>query len=357
MYKNKIEIDMISLKNSICVIGAGMIITLASCDNPMAFRTKVNEDGSLDKTIVIGKGDEKLASENVFGIGERTGWAVRKDLLSQIDAKNKPEYRISFSKHFAGAPEMNKELDRPNDTLFHSVASFEKKYRWFYTYIRYSETIRPINRFEMVAAGDYFNAEDSLFIQRLPTEGKAISKADSLYLDMLNQKITERFATMAMFKEYYRSMEGVIRKNNIGNNWLDTLRKNRNFIYQQVGNEDGDLKFENIVDKLKIPLPREKARQDFLALSKGLNSRLAFMSFMYGGKYEGEFEMPWAVISSNADSVAANRVFWKPLAYKFVFRDHEMFAESRKINAIEVIISVIIVSLTVFVLWRTRSQS
>src|SRR5882762_9964961 len=101
---------------------------------------------------------------------------------------------------------MNKDLDNTTDSLFHVHSSFEKKYRWFYTYIKYSEKIRPINRFKLVSPKDYFNQEDSAFIQRLPAEGKSISKADSVYLDLLNQKITDHFATKGMYLEYYKAM-------------------------------------------------------------------------------------------------------------------------------------------------------
>jgi hypothetical protein len=281
---------------------------------------------------------------------------MKKEELKEDQNNKVKKYRIEFTRRFTTDGEVNKEFNTGSDTVFHSVASFEKKYRWFYTYIRYSETFRPIIRFKLVSEKDYFNAEDSLFIQRLPAEGRSISKADSVYLDMLNQKITERFATMALFKEYFEVMEEVIRKNSLGKNWIDTLRKNKDFIYQQIDKGEGDFKFETIVDKLKIPLSKEKAAKDFSLLSKDITSRINFMSFAYDGKYLNEFEMPWLVTSSNADSVVANHVFWKPVVHKFLFRDYEMFAESRKINFIEVVISFIIVSLTAFVLWRSSKS-
>src|SRR6185295_12064120 len=142
-----------------------------SCENPMSFRTKVNVDGSLEKSITFEKADGGLASNNAFGISEKSGWAIKKDLIHVEKGKaNEAKYRIQFIKNFKNDGEMNSELDNNLDTLFHVHSTFEKKYRWFYSYIKYSETIRPINRFKLVSPADYFNREDSTFIQRLPAE-------------------------------------------------------------------------------------------------------------------------------------------------------------------------------------------
>ncbi len=345
------------MKTSSIIFSFGIIMTLMSCENPMSFKTKVNEDGSLNKSITFEKADEPLATSNVFGLHEKNGWTLKKELLPEKKSGDKKEYRIQFTKNFARDSEMNKDLDNTIDSLFHVHSSFEKKYRWFYTYIKYSETIRPIDRFKLVSTKDYFNREDSAFIERLPAEGKSISKADSVNLDMLNEKITERFATMGMFREYFLAMEQVIKRNGLDNRWLDTLRKNKNFIYQQVDDKNGnDFKFEKIVEKLKIPLTKEKALKDFVDVSKEFNSRLGFMSFARDGKYVNEFEMPWTIISSNADSISGNNLFWKPVVHKFVFTNHEMYAECRKINFWEVIISVAIASLTAFVLTKSSKS-
>ncbi|MBI1768179.1 MAG: hypothetical protein HY015_10985 [Bacteroidetes bacterium] len=348
------------MKTPTMVFCAGIILIMMSCENPMSFRTKVNEDGSLEKAITFEKGDGELATNNAFGISEKNGWSLKKEQLPQEKNSDKKEYRIQFNKNFKSADEMNNELDINSDSLFHIHSTFEKKYRWFYSYIKYSETIRPINRFKLISPTNYFNLEDSAFIQRLPAEGKSISKADSLYLDLLNEKITDRFATMGMYLEYYQAMEEVVKKNSLGNQWLDTLRKNKDLIYQQVtkggGNGESDFNFEKVLEQLKISLPKEKAAKDFATLTKDFNSRLNFMSFARDGKYLNEFEMPWTVIYSNADSVEGNKLYWKPLVHKFVYMDYEMFAESRKINLWETVISVVILALTAFVLTRSSKS-
>ena len=135
------------------------VFLLTACDNPMRFETKVHEDGSLEKTIVLEKTDSSGIRNNIFGINHEKGWKVEVQKLPADNSKEKstPEFNIRFQKTFASADAINVELDAESDSLFHIHSKFEKKFRWFYTYIRYTETIRPINRFTMVSPEDYFN--------------------------------------------------------------------------------------------------------------------------------------------------------------------------------------------------------
>jgi len=331
------------------------MVTMIACENPMTFRTKVNEDGSLDKTITFEKGEAKLAHENAFGINEKNGWTLKKTRSydSSRVKSDKEKYRFQFGKHFANDSMINIELDKKIDTLFRVHSHFEKKFRWFYTYIRYTETIRPINRFTMVSPKDYFTTEDDAFINRLPAEGKAISKADSVYLLLLNEKIGDHFANMGIFEETYKALEEVIKKNLTDKKWLDTLMKNKEFIYSRIEKDKDMTDFMGkITDSLKIPLSKSKATEDFNQLTKDLNARINFMSFARDGKYLNEFEMPWTVVNSNADSVAGNKLYWRPVVNKFVYMDYDMFAESRQLNWWAVIVSIVILGTTVFALTR-----
>lgn len=236
------------------------MLLLTACDNPMVFHTKVNEDGSLDRTLVLDKTDSMNVrpERNIFGIGEEKGWAVKITQPSDSAVKSdKNKIRIEFRKHFVDADAMNAELDLSTDTLFRVNARFEKNFRWFYTYIRYSETIRPVQRFKMVDPNDFFNQEDESFIRRLPAEGKHISLADSVYLLMLNEKISDHFGNMGIFKETYQILEEVVKNNLPDKRWLDALQKNEEYIYKRIERDKGEHDLaEKIADTLGIPLPK-----------------------------------------------------------------------------------------------------
>ena len=318
---------------------------LMSCENPIRMETKVHDDGSLDKTIVLEKTDSLAMFHNYFNVNEANGWAM---LAEKMPAgADKGKFKLQFNKSFPSTEAMNKELDISSDTLFRIHSTFSKSFRWFYTYIRYTETFRPIDRLKMVKADDYFNQEDKAFINRLPGEGTAISKVDSLFLQQLNEKIYDQYANQGVFNEQFALLTEVVKMNTSDQKWIDTLNKKKDFIFKQFKDMDDDSLFViKLADALHIPLPKEKATNDFNLLGQDMKSRFGFMGFAQNGKYVNVIEMPWAVVGSNADSTAGNNLYWKPLATKFAIQEYEMFAEARKLNWWAVGVSVLILGLT-----------
>ena len=347
-----------SMKLPVFLILVCSMATLFSCQNPMSMETIVHEDGALDKTIVFEKGDSSLVDRNVFGINSQRNWSASVTRLPEDNKENnyRAQYRIVLTKHFNNAADMNAELGTSNDTLFGIKSSFEKKFRWFYTYIRYTETYSPIDRFKMISPSDYFNQEDFQFIERLPGEGKNIAKADSVYLQVLNYKVSDVYGNMAIFKEEYTILTELLKKNNMEQQWFDTLFKKQDYIYDHVVDMRGDPLFAiKMIDSLNIPLPREKASADAEALSRDFNRRLNFMGFARDGKYTNIIRMPWEVLDSNADSVSGNTVVWRPVVNKFLFTDYVMYAECRKLNFWAIYISGAFLILTIIVwLWRSK---
>lgn len=334
------------------------IVVLASCEHPVRMETTVHEDGSLDKSIVLLKGDSVQTVQNVFGISAASGWKTETTRItpdSVPTSKEKTEYRIAFSKSFPSADVVNKELNTADDSLFHIRTVVDKQFRWFYTYIRYEETYLPINRFKAVSADDYINQEDRQFIERLPSEGKQISRADSLYLQTLHVKINETYAHMAFFREQYPVLVEMLKRNGVESRWLDTVQRKQDFIFGCVKDLIGDREFAlHMADTLQIPMDRKKAAADARELIGTLNGRVHFMGFANDGKYINIVNMPWKVVNTNADSVAGQTLVWRPLVTKFLFTEYTMYAEARKMNTIPMIITALVLLATVGLWWRKK---
>ncbi|MEK6780383.1 MAG: hypothetical protein AABY93_01675 [Bacteroidota bacterium] len=343
------------MKSTLIIMLVLGTLLFSSCENPMIFETDVHADGTLDKTIMFEKGDSVLINKNIFGIDSTKGWSGKIVALPAEKTEtgsDKVQYKILFKKRFASVDQLNNELNSTSDTLFHIHSTFEKKFRWFYTYITYTEAFQPINRFKMLSPADYLNEEDNQFIDRLPGEGKAISKADSLYLQMLNVKIGEYFTNMAIFNEEFEILTELVKRSNLENKWMDTLVRKKEFIYNHIEKMKGEPDFAlQMADSLHIPLNRESAIKDSPILAKDLNSRISFMGFANDGKYINIINMPWTVVNTNADSISGNRLFWRPLVTKFLFKEYHMYAESRKLNLWALLVSGLIILLTIF-FWR-----
>lgn len=335
------------------VLALSALLTFVSCEHNVSMETVVHEDGSLDRTIILDKSDSSHITKNVFGINEHSGWEVQVDKM--ISQKDDDKLVITFRKHFVSVEEANREMNTSSDTLFHITSTFEKKFRWFYTYLRYADNYGALNRFNYLP-DDYLTEEDFAFIDRLPAEGRSISKADSLYLHRLNEKIYDLYVPRAFFEEHYKALTNIIEKQRIEQRWLDTLAFRKENIFKElIKRKDVEDDFLlRYADSLGVPFAQPESTNKFKVMLAELESRSNFMSYSNDAKYMNTIRMPWSVIRTNADSVSGSQLFWRPPVTKFLFRDFEMYGESRRMNIWAVVVSAVVVMLTVY--WMIRKK-
>lgn len=350
------------------------LFMLSGCDHNVAISTTVHEDGSLDRAIML-QIDSDNASHNFMGVSEATGWQISMEGKPPTSgrAENNKEKgtSISFSKHFASVADANADMNGDSDTVFHVMSSFEKKSRWFYTYIDYSDTYRALDRFKGVDPRNYFTEEDYAFIERLPAEGKPISKADKLYLDRLNEKIFDIYGTRTIFEDLFSGMLSTLREYKVAPQWTDSLMVKKEEIYRHFEKEGGmegiyspsdGTKAEKddgliaVADYLRIPLP-EAARADLRKQYAEMASRVKVISDVCTGKFLHTIRMPWTVVSTNADSLNGNQLFWRPPVTKFLLKDYTMTARARQLNLWAVIISGLVVLATLVLFFRQRART
>ena len=309
-----------------------IVMAFSACEHKVYMETTVHEDGSLDKTVVLETGD---TTKNFMGIGTGSGWTMTTHAIEDTTNKNKDDkkWNVTYQKSFASAEEVNAALSAPSDTLFRVSSKFDKKFRWFYTYLYYSDTYHTINRMTL-PPDDYVAQEDYAFIERLPAEGTTISKADSLYLTELHKKIFDIYGVRAIYEAHYALNEKLIRESGLENRWIDTLKKHKENIYQRlVKNENvpEDFMYKSM-DSLGIPFPIQKMRARYDELYKREDAKTNFINYSSEGKYTHVINMPWTIVRTNADSVSGSRLQWNPPAIKFLLKDHTMYAEARKVN-------------------------
>lgn len=328
-----------------------LLMLMTSCEHGVNVESLVYADGSLDRTVVLSKTDSNAALENMFGISASKGWEVEVTEDSSVEGDKKI---IVFRKHFGNVEEANTEMDGPVDSLFRISSGFEKRFLWFYTYIKFSDTYRAINLFTDPEVSDYFTPEDFAFIERLPAEGEPISHADSIYMVYLNQKIFDLYAQRGLYNAFYAAMIRAVGENHPGQQWIDTLEIKRDELFGLMMGQGNDFekgKLLEFADSLGIPLTAQ-LREDYERFTTPVDSRLKFMSVAVEGNYRHQIQMPWTVIQSNADSVAGNELYWHPPVARFLLKDYTMYAESRRMNYWAVIISLLIVAFTLLLLFR-----
>jgi hypothetical protein len=201
---------------------------------------------------------------------------------------------------------------------------------------------------------DFVTQEDYAFIERLPAEGKTISKADSLFLDNLHNKLFDVYGLRAIYERHYKIDERLLKEAGLEERWLDTLKKHKESIFRWLlKNQDvGDDFLFNAMDSLGIPFPAEKMRSRYDEYYQFEDAKTNFSNNASEGKYTHVINMPWAVVRTNADSVSGNRLQWNPSSMKFILKDYTMYAESRKANYWAFAVSAFVIVITVSLFLR-----
>lgn len=336
-------------RSFIVALSLSVISVLSGCDHDVTTGTIVNSDGSLERLVTLKEIDSAKFRNNLMGISESGGWEVLRTPVKPEDSGDEgSKFDATFRKTFATADDANRDMDGNADTLFHILSVHEEENGFFYSSIRYQDTYRALNRFHAIPVEDYFTKEDFDFIGRLPAEGKPISRADSLYLTRLNEKIYDLYAARTIFEELYRHLVEATKEYNLDPCWLDSLARHKGATYQKFF-QDGNLEGEElwkVAERLNIPIP-PAARELIERKAKEVQRRMEFISTASSGKYLHTIRMPWTVVESNADSVNGNELFWRPPVVKFLLADYTMTAKSRKLNTWAVVVSGVVVVLTI----------
>lgn len=337
-------------KLPLLILSLLVIITLASCEFDVATETTVYPDGSLDKTIVVEKTDSANYIFNVFG-WERSIIKKAQEGTAKTDSVQHDAF-TSFHKKFASAEDANADLSVVSDTILQVTSKFEKKFRWFYTYITYSETYHKLNKMKLDPE-DYFTREDYAFIDRLPAEGQKIAKADELYLNLLHDKIFSKYGEDVMQEDFF-TLAGIVVTAQPAR---DSLKKHKTDLRAALEklNDRGGVDQNNMLlaalDSFKIPIDQSKVAE-FQIAQKKFWKKIGFISTVDDGKFVNRINLPWDVVNTNADSVSGNTLIWSPPTIKFLLKDYTMYGECRKLNWWAVIVSLGIIGLTGYLFIR-----
>lgn len=331
------------------------IVTLASCEFDVATETTVYPDGSLDKTIAIEKKDSsRLFNVNTWNRSVKHINKIVANDSGHMISKSESKTFDEFHKKFSSADEANAELSVSSDTLLQVTTRFDKKFRWFYTYITYSETYHKLNKMKLDQE-DFFTTEDYAFIDRLPAEGQKISTADELYLKLLHDKIFDAYGEKALYDEWFElallvvnTQPGIDSLKRHAKDFREALDK---FDEQKI---DADRLLLVTIDSFNIPIDRSKLSV-FEVSQQKFWKKVSFISSASDGKFVNRINLPWPVVSSNADSVVDNSLVWTPPTIKFLLKDYTMYGECRKLNWWAVIVSVLIVGFTGYLLVRKKN--
>ena len=321
-------------------LAALIVMALTGC-REITTTTRVFPDGSCERTIEIP--DDSTPADSAF-IGPFTlpvdsTWKVTEKIDStqtttHVDSgktiENKKNRTVIAVKHFSKVEDLNLlyQSEGKDSLRVNMDIRLDRRFRWFNTFFKYTETYRACSPFKIVSIHDFLTPEElSLYYQ----------KDDTLKLD----KKVEKWLARSYFEELFQAM--LQNAQTIPVAGLDTAalnsRKEALFAAVLAENEIGKKSDGPIAASTMRFLEKfyrnPGVRKWSPAVEKALKSMEKKQEFLVGldsDSYVNRVVMPGLILDTNASSVEGAKVEWKLKSNRFYWEDYVMSVESRVVN-------------------------
>jgi hypothetical protein len=296
-------------------MGSSLIIIsvfLSSC-REIRTSTKINEDGSCQRTVVM-EGDSTNSLNGSYPVPRDSSWTVT------YDDKSDPK-TYTITKSFRSVKRMNQEYSRPKpDTLMQLSLSMQlkKKFRWFHTVYRYSEIYHTINPFPEYPIYEYLTPEElQLYYLNEDTLDLDDKVDDWLSNSTLNEILSRLYAAADSLKTM-----GITR---------GMIESKKDTLFHMLKSDIPDDELPKKVLSLFDRSDNETMEEVINSIIKDINRKNEFI-FDLTGNYTNQVIMPGLVLDTNAKTLEGNTITWRFEARHFLFEDYEMWVESRVVN-------------------------
>lgn len=347
------------------VLAIIMLFTINSCIDFYEITTRVNADGSLDRTIRVMASDSLAVFKGNIRVPHSgdTNWTIVSRWHQELDKDSKPIKKFEYiaSRHFKNTEELNGFLKVNNDTTTEIAVSveFKKQFRWFYTYVTYTETYKKSIPFNHYPIGDFMSDSDLTFIYDdnftySREQDKLIHIKDLKQIPILSRSDSirkEQLEKEKMVALYSFISKNIVSEylNLVAKEYLTISKEKHDFILSQ---KEEVLKFmikEENLEALQVKKDKDPfAKIDSMLNIKGkslkeLNSLLhkdfskkaskTFDYLVFDEEIKCSTIMPGILIKTNADSISKSRTYWNINERYFFAKDHQLIAKSRLVNS------------------------
>ena len=301
-----------------------LLLQLFACKE-YTVKTKVNEDGSIVKTIEIVSRNKINNLENL-AIPIDASWT-----MEQIKDTSTDTYKLTAQKTFNDVSELIGQYGSPGGVVIEVNHSISDK--WFYTYHEYEEIIESANPFTKLSVQDYL------------TEDEYNALASGTINETLDEKLEDYFSA-AMMEEFIYLLKQKLNEYNVKLELIDLLKDD---FVKCLESDDEMICITKVLSE-KYPQLDPAA---ILELTEKIGRHIEAeteKTFSLNGDYNYVFDMPGIILSTNASAVEGSSVSWKFSGENFTYIDYRMFAESRVANLTKMILSGVLGSLLILLL-------
>lgn len=319
-----------------------------ACISDQEVTTTFKEDGSLSRVVTFTSDEEDFDLADL-NIPVDSTWRI----TVMPDSADSSKYFVRCEKNFNGVEELNRLYDSlpHNFTGIDRKVTWEKKFRWFYTYFHYTETIKAL--FHQRPMTDFLNEEEIRFALATDEEKDSIfSGLDSTAMKELEERVDEkgwRWISACTFDELYQGLLKTADQHPQGNFNRDNLERLKDTLYAT---------FDNVEDSLfKVVVARETGITDIDSLVEAWPENFEsyrkledIVGRTFGEEYMNHVRMPGDLVFTNAEKTNEGLLSWKIGSLKYLGNDFVMEAVSRKVHPWAFIIAGIILIIAL-VMW------
>lgn len=347
-----------------------LLLFLEGCDGPPNYSiyTRVHPDGSCERTLIVKDEEIEDLDSKGFPISVDSTWTF----IFKVDTVFKEECDTSMSyldttfyyhKWFQSVEELNKEYADSNNyyAQLNRSVKLEKKFRWFYTIYKYTETYGKL--YEGEPLSNYVSEEEYSAMESGSDSLPIFEGMDSLAIKQKKDSIDDqyfRWLLKSLFTPYYNALNNQLRNSQNLNKYVESLESNKDkllnsFDFFEAGYDTLYVIADSLIN----------AGGDVLALRDKKDSVMLDVYDNYETWADAYFSypldytlnMPGELLVTNADSIKGDTLQFIFACDDFLTEDYEMIAETRIVNKWSFYVSSIIILLALIAILIGRRKS
>jgi len=347
-----------------------MSLLAISCESNDEMLTVINPDGSCyreftrnaDSAFMVGD----TSRSNPFPVDLDSGWKITwkyntPEVHTNWPLQNwkwtKPDTShrlvVTARREFNDVNEMNTGFRLKKKHEWYDITvkySLVKKFRWFYTYYTFSEVYSKIKTFDDVPFEKYMTKDEARYwFSGTPDLLKGMNGVEAReYLGDLENRYNNWFTN-----NYFNAEYGVLLENyeilGIKAVSKERLIQARDSVFSQNVNKDPDSDLEmekclNAYFKTDAFTAIKKLENNPLTKFENNLDSLGFIGY-FTKSFDYKLLMPGKITQADNAIKHGDTLSWKLSAYRMVYGDYEISAQSRKANSWAFIVSGLIVVL------------
>jgi hypothetical protein len=303
---------------------AALLLTLfaAGC-NDFTVKTTIHRDGSFERKIICDGDSLGLYSLHLPYVFS-DGW--------NIEIRRKEQAEKSFvttaKKTYVNNDELMAEFARGKDSSKLQISSrIEKRFRWFFTYYDYKETLPPYALFRHLSLDSFFTPTEIGLVK----EGK----------DSLIKKRVDEFWLRNIVEEFLNRIAVKVGELNDPELTRSLFLQKKEALTRELAKNE-DPKPDQIVKTIETVFQTKSARKLRGSIDSVLKDLTAAVELEEKRdiSYKNEVTMPGILLSSNSEKVEGTNVTWQCSSKRYT--DVTMTAESRAVNLWAIILTSIV---------------